>query len=79
MPTYDYRCSRCDLAFEARHAIGAAAPACPACGGTPDRRIISPPAAHGHMARGRELAVHSLGLDLTQGKHGRGCPCCQKN
>jgi len=76
MPSYDYRCTRCQWEFEARHAMGAARPACPACGGESMLLFLSPPAVHGHMARGRELAVRSLEPGPDRGAHGPGCPCC---
>lgn len=51
MPFYDYRCPECGHTFEARHAMTAAAPACPACGFvTPTRLITGAPAVAGGMA-----------------------------
>ena len=41
MPLYDYRCPECDTAFEARHGFTEAAPACPSCGYTQPKRIIT--------------------------------------
>ena len=70
MPMYDYRCSRCQGQFEALRAVTAAAPPCPHCGGSTERLILSAPAIHGAMARGRELAAKSLPAC------GEGCRCC---
>jgi putative FmdB family regulatory protein len=76
MPSYDYRCSQCGLVFEVRHPIKVILSTCPDCGAKPEKLILSPPAAHGSMARGRELAMRSLQAH-TKGKgHGQGCPCC---
>lgn len=77
MPTYDYQCAKCKLQFEARHAINASSPVCPACGGATKKVILSAPAAHGSMARGRELAMCSLQPKPGQEKHthGPGCGC----
>jgi len=76
MPSYDYRCTRCHSQFEARHAMTAARPPCPSCGGAAELMFLSAPAVHGHMARGRELAVRSLEPRQHSGGHGPGCPCC---
>jgi len=76
MPSYDYRCTRCHTQFEARHGIAAARPACPRCGGDAKLAFVSAPAVHGHMARGRELAVRSLEPKRHPAGHGPGCPCC---
>ncbi|PIV71773.1 MAG: zinc ribbon domain-containing protein [Rhodocyclales bacterium CG17_big_fil_post_rev_8_21_14_2_50_68_7] len=77
MPTYDYRCRDCHLQFEARHPLNATSPACPTCGGWAEKVILCAPAMHGHMARGRELAMRSL--DPRPGTHpnthGPGCQC----
>lgn len=77
MPTYDYRCRNCHRQFEARHPINENSPTCPACGGRAEKVILSAPAMHGHMARGRELAMRSL--DPKPGTHphthGPGCQC----
>jgi putative FmdB family regulatory protein len=70
MPSYDYRCTNCENLFEAVHAIQAPRPTCPMCGGDTKRLIISTPAMHGFMARGRELAARSLP------ECGKGCRCC---
>jgi putative FmdB family regulatory protein len=77
MPTYDYLCTRCKLQFEARHAINASSPDCPACGGAAQKVILSAPSMHGHMARGRELAMRSLQPKPGQKNHvhGPGCGC----
>jgi len=74
MPTYDYRCVRCRTQFEVRHGLAAPAPVCPQCGGEVRRLIRTAPAVHGHMARGRELAVRSL--EPRRAGHGPDCPCC---
>ncbi len=52
MPLYDYRCPSCDHTFEARHGFTAAAPACPSCGFSEPKRIIThaPTVAAGMMA-----------------------------
>lgn len=70
MPTYDYECLECHSQFEARHAITDEAPACIACGGEAQRRILSAPAMHGFSARGRDMAARSLP------ECGKGCRCC---
>jgi len=77
MPTYDYLCTQCKLQFEACHAINASSPCCSACGGTTEKMILSAPAMHGTMARGRDLAMRSLEPKSGQEKHvhGPGCGC----
>ena len=79
MPTYDYRCLRCETPFEASHAISEPAPDCPNCGGRVEKTILTAPATHGQMARGRELAMRSLLTSRTNAGsngHGPGCSCC---
>lgn len=77
MPTYDYLCTQCKLQFEARHSINASNPDCSACGGAAEKVILSAPAMHGKMARGRDLAMRSLQPKPGQEKHihGAGCGC----
>ncbi len=77
MPTYDYECTQCQHRFEMRHAMGAPPPHCPSCEGVLRKIFTSAPAAHGHMARGREQAIRSLTPpSATQGHtHGPGCKC----
>ena len=77
MPAYDYLCTRCKLQFEARHAINAPGPDCPVCGAATAKVILTAPAMHGHMARGRDLAMRSLQPKPGQEKHihGPGCGC----
>lgn len=70
MPTYDYRCLQCNLAFQIVHSMSACAPACPDCAGPMKQLILSAPAFHGGMASGREQAVGSLP------ECGKGCRCC---
>ncbi len=70
MPTYDYRCLSCQGEFEARHGMSAPAPRCVICGGASQRLLRAPPAVHGKLARGRELAAQSLP------ECGKGCRCC---
>lgn len=70
MPAYDYRCSVCHSQFESRHKLTAAAPPCPQCGGSAVRVILSAPAIHGFMARGRDRAARSIP------ECGKGCRCC---
>jgi putative FmdB family regulatory protein len=43
MPTYEYRCTRCNHKFESVHAVGETVDRCERCGG-PVRRVFSPPA-----------------------------------
>lgn len=76
MPTYDYRCPNCHTLFQARHAMAAGGPDCPACGTAPERVILSAPAVHGHMARGRESAARIFERQETETRHGPGCSCC---
>lgn len=40
MPTYEYRCTRCDHGFECFQRVGDPAPACPQCGGA-TRKVYS--------------------------------------
>jgi putative FmdB family regulatory protein len=77
MPIYDYRCQSCGLKFEARKAIAAADPDCPACGGQVEKLILAAPAMHGRMALGREAAMRSLDAKPGSGGHvhGPGCGC----
>jgi putative FmdB family regulatory protein len=70
MPTYDYQCRECQTRFEARHAIDDEIPPCIACGGEARRLILSPPAVHDFLARGRDKAARSLP------ECGKGCRCC---
>jgi len=70
MPTYDYQCRECQTRFEAHHAMTDAAPVCIACGGEAQRLILSAPAVHGFLARGRDIAARSLP------ECGKGCRCC---
>jgi putative FmdB family regulatory protein len=76
MPTYDYQCTQCKLQFEVRQSINAPTPDCPACGSIAEKVILSAPAMHGNMARGRDLAMRSLQPkpDQTHG-HAPGCGC----
>ena len=79
MPTYDYRCVHCGIPFEASHAMSEPAPDCPSCGGRAEKTILTAPAMHGQMARGRELAMQSLLTSRTKPSsngHGPGCSCC---
>lgn len=79
MPTYDYRCCECGTPFEASHAMNEHAPDCPSCGGRAEKAILVAPAMHGHMARGRELAMRSLLTSRSKAGpngHGPGCSCC---
>ena len=79
MPIYDYQCTQCKQQFEACHAINASSPDCPVCGGEAEKVILSAPAMHGNMARGRDLAMRSLQPKPGQQKHihGAGCGCRQ--
>jgi putative FmdB family regulatory protein len=43
MPTYEYRCSRCQYKFETVHGVGETVDRCERCGG-PVRRVFSAPA-----------------------------------
>jgi len=43
MPTYEYRCTRCNHQFEAVHAVVETLDRCERCGG-PVRRVFSPTA-----------------------------------
>lgn len=79
MPTYDYRCVECKTPFEASHAMSEPAPDCPHCGGRAEKAILTAPAMHGQMARGRELAMRSLLPTRTNAGsngHGPSCGCC---
>jgi putative FmdB family regulatory protein len=40
MPTYEYRCTQCQLIFERHQAVGEVAPECPQCGGS-SRKVFS--------------------------------------
>jgi putative FmdB family regulatory protein len=75
MPTYDYACPACNHRFEVWHPSHADKPTCPACGAEANRLILSAPAVHGNMARGREEAVRTLQPERADG-HGKDCPCC---
>ena len=69
MATYDYKCILCNMQFEAAHPFNACSPKCPACGGMVKKLFLSPPAVHGYMVQGRELAMRSLQQELKQEKH----------
>ncbi len=75
MPTYNYECPNCRHIFEVRHSLGAESPCCPSCGTLPNRVILSAPAIHGEMSRGREAAARTFEPQNSR-KHGPGCPCC---
>jgi len=77
MPTYDYLCSQCKQQFEACHKMNALSPSCPECGCVANKIFLSAPSMHGNMARGRDLAMHSLEPKPSQQKHihGSGCGC----
>lgn len=77
MPTYDYRCMKCDHVFAATHSVGATRPRCVECGRPTQQVFLTAPAVHGSMARGREMAVRSLQPKPAVGGHGPGCPCCR--
>ncbi len=40
MPTYEYRCTRCDHVFDRVQNVGDPAPSCPECG-SPTRKVYS--------------------------------------
>lgn len=69
MPTYDYLCTQCKLQFEIRHSINAPSPNCPACRGKVEKIILSAPATHDHIVRGRDLAIRSLQPKTDQANH----------
>jgi putative FmdB family regulatory protein len=77
MPTYDYQCQDCHLQFEARHSIHGPSPDCPSCGGPARKLLLTAPAMHGRMAKGRETAMRSLEPKPDAGPHvhGPGCGC----
>lgn len=77
MPTYDYICTECKLQFKASHSINAERPECSVCGGPTEQLILSAPAIHGSMARGRDEAMRSLQPKAGQNNHthGPGCGC----
>ena len=70
MPTYDYLCNDCNDQFKAFHGMYDPKPKCGSCGGITTKLIVSAPAIHGAMARGRDLAIASLP------QCGPGCRCC---
>lgn len=70
MPTYDYRCCHCVRISQIVHAMSDSKPACPHCGGELQQLILSAPALHGDMSRGRERAIASLP------ECGKSCRCC---
>ncbi|HCA27944.1 MAG TPA: zinc ribbon domain-containing protein [Betaproteobacteria bacterium] len=70
MPIYDYACSNCEHRFEARHPADHWIAHCPACGGAV-KKLLSAPAIHGKMARGRETAMASLNRETPKHCHCR--------
>jgi hypothetical protein len=50
--------------------MNAEPPPCIVCGEAAEKTIVTPPAIHGAMARGRDLAAKSLP------QCGKGCRCC---
>ena len=74
MPVYDYRCVKCGVEIESRHAVSGHAPPCPACGKKMEKVILAAPAFHGHMAQGREHAMKSLHSE-SPNRHSAGCRC----
>lgn len=76
MPTYNYQCVKCNLQIKKNNKIYDVTPDCPACGGKTEKIFLSAPAIHGHMARGRELAIESLHPRSGDGRiHGMSCGC----
>jgi len=75
MPNYDYRCTQCKVQFEANHRINDIRPTCPTCGEACEKLILSPPAAHGYKAIGREQAMHSLQPKAPNNRHQHGPSC----
>lgn len=76
MPTYDYRCTKCQTQFQAKHAMNGVKPDCPHCGNEPDKVILCAPAVHGSMAQGRKAAESTFEKQESMNSHGPGCPCC---
>jgi putative FmdB family regulatory protein len=47
MPTFDFRCKKCDHVFEFTRPFGSKdTPKCPECGSKRTEKMISPPAVH---------------------------------
>jgi putative FmdB family regulatory protein len=52
MPIYEFECEECGARFEELLAAAATAPACPECGSTRTRRLISAVSPPGRQPRG---------------------------
>ncbi len=71
MPTYEYRCERCGLAFDRRQAITEAAlDECPDCGG-PVHRLVS--GGSGFILKEPGPARESAVADCSLQRTGRTC------
>jgi putative FmdB family regulatory protein len=52
VPIYEFECDDCGERFEELMGAGAGAPACPSCGSTATRRLLSPVSPPGRQPRG---------------------------
>jgi putative FmdB family regulatory protein len=52
MPIYEFECEKCGARFEELVAVGAAAAACPECGSSITRRLLSAVSPPGRQPRG---------------------------
>lgn len=68
MPIFDFQCQQCTEVFEVMCKSTDKAQPCPHCGSNQVKKLLSAPAIHGEMAKGRDVAMQSL----TTGK---GCSC----
>lgn len=79
MPIYEYRCAPCDTRFEAFLAAAADAPACPRCGGSDLKRLMSTFAASvpgGYKAAQMGAPAPATGEAAPKaGGCGGGCAC----
>ncbi len=55
MPIYEFQCGQCSCRFEELMDSADVAPACPSCGSTQTRRLLSPVSPSGRVPRGAKV------------------------
>ncbi len=73
MPIYEYECPKCGKRFE-EIVFGSDVPACPACGSTDTRKLLS--CASFHVPGGAPSGASSSGGKSCSGCSGGNCSSC---